>query len=154
MGLSNLQYLMHQLGPATPEIVAIIQDHIDSWQVEFDEGVSLQLSWQEKPPRVVMSCSLGSPEDRVREQVYASLLNANLLLTGMADVKIALSHPDNDVMLIGEYELGTASLAALQDSLAEFLRLAGRFAMMVAGSEDASLQQKDRLPAEAHDRRA
>ncbi len=36
-GLSDLQYLMHQLGPASPEIVTILQEDIDSWQIEFDD---------------------------------------------------------------------------------------------------------------------
>jgi hypothetical protein len=130
--LSDLQYLMHQLGPATPEIVTIVQDDIDSWQVEFDEGVSLHFGWQETPPRLLLSCAIGQPLDDAREQVYASLLNANLLLTGVANVKLALSQPDGDVMLIGEYDIASFSMDSLQSSVSDFLCLAAKYSTMVA----------------------
>ena len=41
-GLSELQYLMHQLGPAIPEIVIILQDDIDSWQLDFDASTGMK----------------------------------------------------------------------------------------------------------------
>jgi hypothetical protein len=126
-----MQYLMHQLGPATPEIVTISQQDIDNWLVEFDEGVSIDLSWQDAPARILMCCSLGQPEETDRENIYASLLGANFLLTGVASVKLALSQPENDVMLIGEYEPGDASLASLQKNIVEFLQYAGRYSHLV-----------------------
>ncbi len=134
-GLADLQYLMHQLGPVIPEIVTIIQDDIDSWQLEFDEEVSVQLSWQEQPPRLLMSCAIGRPDDAEREAVYASLLNANLLLTGVAALKLGLSEPDRDVMLIGEYESSDGSLDALRTLVIEFLDFAARFSQMVTDTD-------------------
>lgn len=154
MGLSDLQYLMHQLGPATPEITTIIQEDIDSWQVEFDEGVSLQIGWRSSPPRVLMSCAIGRADDAARERVYASLLNANLLLTGVADVKLALSSPEEDVMLVGDYELASASLDELQASLSEFLRFAARFSTMVSEMPVKEPPSKPISPAAMHDQRA
>ena len=126
-----MQYLVHQLGPAIPEIVTIIQDDIDSWQLEFDGGVSLQLSWQEQPPRLKMSCEIGRPDDTRREAVYAALLNANLLLTGGPDLKLALSEPDQDVLLIGDHEYDDGSLEGLTKRVSEFLNFAARFSLMV-----------------------
>jgi hypothetical protein len=152
--LSDLQYLMHQLGPATPEIVTIVQDDIDSWQVEFDEGVSLQVGWQEKPPRMLMTCSIGQPEVAARERVYASLLSANFLLTGTTNLKLALSQPDEDVLLIGEYELSQVSVAALQDHLSIFLQSAARFSTIVADAGEEPLQSLDRLSVNLHEQRA
>ncbi len=64
-GLSDLQYLMQQLGPAMPEITTIIQEDRDSWQVELDEALSLQLCWQEQPPRIRMRCAIARPDDDV-----------------------------------------------------------------------------------------
>lgn len=104
--LSDLQYLMHQLGPAMPEITTIVQQAIDSWMVEFDEGVSLQLAWEQRAMQVLLKCALGQPDEGAREEIYAALLSANLLLTGVADVKLGLSHVDDDVVLIGEYARG------------------------------------------------
>lgn len=130
-GLSDMQYLMHQLGPTIPEIVTITQQDIDSWLVEFDEGVSIDLSWQEAPARMLMCCSIGQPDETHRENVYASLLGANLLLTGVASVKLALSQPEDEVMLIGEYEAGDASLDNLNKNIVEFLHYAGQFSSLV-----------------------
>lgn len=144
MTLSDLQILMHQLGPATPEIISIIQDDIDSWMVEFDEAVSLQIAWDERSMRVLMKCGLGQPYESTREEIYRLLLNANLLLTGVADVKLALSDVDDDVMLIGEYALQEPTLEALQQRLSDYLSFAEKFSTMIAktfsddGSEDFS----------------
>ena len=154
MELSDLQYLMHQLGPTMPEIVAITQDDIDSWKIDFDEEISLQIEWQVSPPCVLMSCAIGQPEAERREAVYASLLNANLLLTGIASVKLALSQPDNEVLLIGEYPLGAASVTALQASLSEFLQFAAEFSMMVADSPKKDFPPQAPYITTMHDQRA
>ena len=134
MKLSDLQYLMHQLGPATPEIACIVQESIDSWMVEFDEGVAMQVAWDERSGHALMQCAIGQPDDGSREDIYRSLLNANLLLTGVADVKLALSDVDGDVMLIGAYELGNEPVDGLRQRLSEFLGFAEKFSQMIAGS--------------------
>lgn len=145
-----MQYLMHQLGPTMPEIVAITQQDIDSWFVEFDEDVSIDLSWQDVPARIVMCCSLGQPDETLRENVYASLLSANLLLTGVASVKLALSQPEDEVMLIGEYEAGDASLGNLKKNIVEFLHYAGRFSGLVIDPTSVIAEQAfDANPFEA-----
>ena len=150
MKLSDLQYLMHQLGPATPEITTIVQEAIDSWMVEFDEGVSMQIAWDERSLRVLMKCAIGQPDERSREDIYALLLNANLQLTGVADVKFALSGADDDVMLIGEYELKEQTLEALQERLSEFLGFAGKFSRMIANALPADSAQEFHPLASMH----
>lgn len=155
MELSDLQYLMHQLGPTMPEIVAITQDDIDSWKIDFDEEISLQIEWQASPPCVLMSCAIGQPEAERREAVYASLLNANLLLTGIASVKLALSQPENDVLLIGEYPLGgDASITTLKASLTEYLRFAAQFSMMIVEAPTKDLHHPAPCSASMNDQRA
>lgn len=134
MTLSDLQYLIHQLGPATPEITTIIQEAIDRWMVEFDEGVSMQIARDDRSGHVRMTCAIGQPDDDARESVYATLLGANLLLTGVADVKLALGDADDDVMLIGEYDLCEATVDGLRNCLFDFLRYAGKFSQMIAAT--------------------
>ena len=132
-GLSELQYLMHQLGPAIPEIVIILQDDIDSWQLDFDDDVSMRIDWHEETAQIMMSCAIGQADANARESVYAALLEANLQLTGVARVKLALG-PDDDVMLIGECDLADASVEALRDKVAEFLEIAAKFSSLVTGA--------------------
>ncbi len=132
-GLSELQHLMHQLGPAIPEIVIILQEDIDSWQLDFDDDVSMRIEWHEEPAQIVMSCAIGRAEANAREPVYAALLEANLQLTGVARMKLALG-PEDDVMLIGECDLADATVEVLRDKVAEFLEIAAKFSSLVAVS--------------------
>ncbi|MEO0319106.1 MAG: hypothetical protein RL404_2783, partial [Pseudomonadota bacterium] len=81
---------------------------------------------------VIFSCSLGCPTVVEREQVYALLLNANLLLTGISGARMALSQPDDEVMLIGEYPMRSPSTEAMRQMLHEFLSLALKYADLIA----------------------
>lgn len=64
-GLSDLQYLIQQLGPMTPEIVTIVQQDERRWQVELDGGVLVQLRWEASPPGLLIGPVLDSPEDGI-----------------------------------------------------------------------------------------
>jgi len=135
--LSDLQHLIHQLGPSIPEISAIFQEGSDSWQISFDEGPSIQLSWQEKPVSVLLCCAVGKPDSGNREKVFTRLLNMNLLLQGAANInlKLALSSPEDDVILIGELECYAMSVEALQTGIIEYLRFAAYFSELIINPE-------------------
>ena len=129
--LSDLQHLIRQLGPSLPEISTIIEEDLDSWQINFDTGLALQISWQETPARVLLCCAIGKPDENQREKIFARLLNMNLLLQGVANVKLALSSPDDDVILIGEFASNSMTLKTLQEEIAEYLRFAARFSGLI-----------------------
>lgn len=129
--LSDLQYLIRQLGPSLPEISTIIEEDLDSWQINFDTGLSLQISWQENPARVLLCCAIGKPVEGQREKIFARLLNMNLLLQGVANLKLALNSPEDDVILIGELESTSLKLEMLQAEIAEYLRFAARFSELI-----------------------
>ena len=129
--LSDLQYLIRQLGPSLPEISTIIEEDLDSWQINFDTGLSLQIGWQENPARVLLCCALGKPVESQREKIFARLLNMNLLLQGVANLKLALNSPEDDVILIGELESTSLKLEMLQVEIAEYLRFAARFSKLI-----------------------
>jgi hypothetical protein len=129
--LSDLQHLIRQLGPSLPEVSSIIEEDLDSWQIIFDTGLSLQISWQETPARVLLCCAIGKPEESQREKIFARLLNMNLLLQGVANVKLALSSPEDDVILIGELTSDSMTLETLQEEITEYLRFAARFSEFI-----------------------
>ncbi len=131
MQLSDLQYLMSQLGPSTADILLIIQHSDDQWEVEFEEDLSLNVSWQQNSQSVIFSCGLGCATMIERERVYALLLNANLLLAGISGARLALSQPDEEVMLIGEYPMTSPSLDAMHLILREFMNLALKYAELI-----------------------
>lgn len=129
--LSDLQHLIRQLGPSFPEISTIAEEDLDEWQIIFDSGLSLQISWQETPARVLLCCAIGKPDESQREKIFARLLNMNLLLQGVANVKLALSSPEDDVILIGELASDSMTLETLQEEITEYLRFAARFSELI-----------------------
>jgi hypothetical protein len=132
MQLSDLQYLMGQLGPVTSDILLIIQQSDDQWQVVFEDDLSLHVSWQQQRQCIIFSCGLGYATKVAREQVYALLLNANLLLAGISGARLALSQPDDEVMLVGEYPMSSPSTEVMHQILREFLGLALKYADLIA----------------------
>jgi hypothetical protein len=129
--LSDLQHLIRQLGPSLPVISTIIEEDLDEWQIIFDSGLSLQISWQETPTRVLLYCAIGKPDESQREKILARLLNMNLLLQGVANVKLALSSPEDEVILIGELTSNSMTLETLQEEITEYLRFAARFSRLI-----------------------
>ena len=135
--LSDLQHLIRQLGPSLSEISTIIEEDLDEWQIIFDSGLSLQISWQETPARVLLYCAIGKPDETQREKIFARLLNMNLLLQGMANVKLGLSSPEDEVILIGELASDSMTLETLQEEITEYLRYAARFSELINEPETA-----------------
>jgi hypothetical protein len=133
--LSDLQHLIRQLGPSIPEISLIVEEGSDSWQIIFEENFSLQISWQENPARVLLCSAIGKPDESQREKIFAQLLNMNLLLQGVANLKLALSSPDDDVVLIGELTSDSMTLEILQEEIMEYLRFAAQFSELIIHPE-------------------
>lgn len=144
--LSDLQHLIRQLGPSLTEITTIIEEDLDSWHIIFDTGVSLQINWQETPARVLLYCAIGQPGNSQREKIFAWLLNMNLLLQGVANVKLALSSPEDDVILLGELEFDSMTLETLQADISDYLRYAAHFSELISKS-DIEIEEVDFLSA-------
>jgi hypothetical protein len=142
--LSNLQHLIRQLGPNFPQVLSITEDDLDSWQINFDTGLSLQISWQETPARVLLYCAIGKPDESQREKIFARLLTMNLLLQGVANLKLALSSPEDDVIVIGECESTALTLEILQAEISDYLRFAAHFSELI-NKKDIETEQVDSL---------
>lgn len=134
MQLSDLQYLMHQLGPATPEVNAILQEEVDCWQVMLDGEIGVQLSWQPEPPRVVFSCAVGEVGEALRESIYAHLLVANGLPSERLGLRFALDFPEGQVLVLGELDVPDLSLDSLREQLRIFLQHAVGMSAFIAES--------------------
>jgi len=142
--LSDLQHLIRQLGPSLPEISTIIEEDLDEWQIIFDSGLSLKISWQETPARVLLCCAIGKPDESQREKIFARLLTMNLLLQGVANLKLALSSPEDDVIVIGECESTALTLEILQAEISDYLRFAAHFSELI-NKKDIETEQVDSL---------
>lgn len=138
MLLPDLQYLMHQIGPETPDISAILQEESDRWQIIFEDDVSIQVSWQADAPRVVLSCVVSEVPDHAREWVYAHLLVANALPVEGMSLRFALDFPDQRVMMIGELDKADLSLEAFRNEILSFLDCAMNLLSFIAESVSAT----------------
>ena len=134
MQLADLQYLMHQIGPTMPEILTIVQEESDRWELTFEDELSVQISWQEEPTRVLFNCAVGEVPRDLRESVYARLLLANALPQERLDLRFALDFPDEQVLVIGELNEPDLSLETLQDKLQAFLVCAIEALVFIAES--------------------
>lgn len=137
MQLSDMQYLMHQLGPAMTEVSVILQEEIDSWQVLFNDDIGVQISWQTEPPRVLISGALGEVPEGARERVYAGLLIANSLPSSTLGLTCSLGLPDEQVLVLAEIEASALSVDDLADRLREFLHQAVEVSAFIADSAHA-----------------
>jgi hypothetical protein len=142
--LSDLQHLIRQLGPSLPEISTIIEEDLDSWQIIFETDLALQISWQETPARVLLCCAIGQPVNSQREKIFARLLNLNLLLQGVANLKLALNSPEDEVILIGEIEPNALTLEMLSTEISDYLRFAAHFSELM-NKADIETEQVDSL---------
>ncbi len=138
MQLADLQYLMHQLGPTMSEILMIVQEESDCWDLTFEDELSVQVAWQEEPTRVLFSCAVGEVPEDLREPVYARLLFANALPQERLDLRFALDFSDEQVLLIGELNETDLSLDTLRDELQNFLVCAIEASVFIAESASVS----------------
>ncbi|MGB4344785.1 MAG: type III secretion system chaperone [Burkholderiaceae bacterium] len=137
--LSIAQTLIHQLGPFDEAIASIVQDEIDSWTIFFNNGQAIHLQFEPEPTQWLMSCELALSSEAHRLAIYTAMLNFNLLYQGVAPLKVALSSPDGNLLLIGQYQLSEHSLPILQQLMQQFLLAAQHVTEQVALHEQQAV---------------
>lgn len=86
-----------------------------------------------------MSCELALSSEAHRLAIYTAMLNFNLLYQGVAPLKVALSSPDGNLLLIGQYQLSEHSLPILQQLMQQFLLAAQHVTEQVALHEQQAV---------------
>ena len=134
--LERMQIMMEEIGPSMPEIEAVIQSEEKNWAIQFDDQSIVTLEWAEKPERVVLTSMLGVPSESMQLSVYETLLCYNLLWKDTGGVKMALSGPGGELVLL--YELFTSDLSVneLQTVLSNFVSIAQVWSVYVTGEND------------------
>jgi Tir chaperone protein (CesT) family len=125
--LAYLQSQMQALGPATEWIEAIVQDDNQSWSVQTLAGIHVGVSYAPSPSRLILSSSLGRPEDSERESVYSAMLCTNLLYADQASLRVALTGPEGELMLISEAIPTDWTLSDISDALSGFAETVQNF---------------------------
>ena len=124
--LPQVQDLMHSLGPASPWVECLIQESSESWTLRSSEGIDIAVTSSDEPRRLLLSTLLGAPEKEHQHTIYMTMLCANLLYAEENALRVALTGPSGDLMLISDVVLAEWSIANLQNLLWNFHQSASR----------------------------
>ncbi len=139
--LERMQIMMEEIGPSLPEIEAVIQSEDRNWAIQFSDQAIVMLEWAEDPDRVVLTSLLGAPSESMQLSVYETLLCYNLLWKDTGGVKMALSGPGGDLVVIYEMFSADLTLGELQTVLTNFVNIAQIWTVYVTGeSEQPGMQ--------------
>jgi len=94
------------------------------------------LEWAEQPDRVVLTTLLGTPSEAMQLSVYETLLCYNLLWKDTGGVKMALSGPGGDLVVIYELFSVDLTLGELQTVLTNFVSIAQIWTVYVTGESE------------------
>ncbi|MCM0045191.1 MAG: type III secretion system chaperone [Burkholderiaceae bacterium] len=134
--LHRMHIMMEEIGPFMPSIEAVIQSEEKNWAIQFDDQSIVMLEWAEKPDRVVLTAMLGAPSESMQLSVYETLLCYNLLWKDTGGVKMALSGPGGELILLYELFSTDLTLNELQTVLTNFVSIAQVWSVYVTGESD------------------
>ncbi len=136
--IEKIQNLIQELGPASPDIDAVVQTEEPSWAIQYSDETIVIIEASEDPARMVLSSELGSPNDTLQLPIYETLLCYNLLWRETGGVKIGLAGPKGALILSCELCLDNLSLMDLQEGMKTFTNIVRTWAKYVTGdSTDA-----------------
>jgi len=142
--LERMQIMMEEIGPAMSEIEAVIQSEGKNWAVQFEDQSIVMLEWAESPDRVVLTAMLGVPSEAMQLSVYETLLCYNLLWKDTGGVKMALSGPGGELVLLYELFASNLNRNELQTVLINFVSISQVWSVYVTGEGE---QPASNLPS-------
>ena len=142
--LERMQIMMEEIGPAMAEIEAVIQSEEKNWAIQFEDQSIVMLEWAENPDRVVLTAMLGVPSETMQLSVYETLLCYNLLWKDTGGVKMALSGPGGELVLLYELFASNLNRNELQTVLINFVSISQVWSVYVTGEGE---QPASNLPS-------
>ena len=142
--LERMQIMMEEIGPAMPEVEAVIQSEEKNWAIQFEDQSIAMLEWAESPDRVVLTAMLGIPSETMQLSVYETLLCYNLLWKDTGGVKMALSGPGGELVLLYELFASNLNRNELQTVLINFVSISQVWSVYVTGEGE---QPASNLPS-------
>ena len=126
IALIQLQELMQSLGPSSSWVDSLIQEARDSWTLQSSDGLSIAMTFNLETSRLFLSALLGQPEEAHQAEVYTTMLCLNLLHAEEHSLRVALTRPSGELMLISEVSLADWTIAGLQHCIIHFHLRANR----------------------------
>ncbi len=126
IALIHLQELMHSLGPSSSWVDSLIQEASDSWTLQASDGLSITMTFNLETSHLFLSALIGQPEEAHQSAIYTTMLCVNLLYAEDHSLRVALTGPSGELMLISEVSLTDWTIASLQNCILHFHQHASR----------------------------
>ena len=134
--IEQIENLVKELGPAMPDIDAVVQTEEPSWAIQFSDESIIIIEPADDPSRMVISTELGAAAEAQQRIVYETLLCYNLMWRDSGGVKIGLAGPQGALIISIDVCVDGLTLAGLQQELQRFLNIARSWVQYV-GKADA-----------------
>ena len=134
--IEQIEHLVKELGPAMPEIDAIVQTEDPSWAIQFSDETIIILEPADDPSRIVISTELGAAAEAQQRTVYETMLCYNLMWRDSGGVKIGLAGPQGALIISTDVCIESLTLQELTQEIQRFLTIA-RSWMQYVGKADA-----------------
>lgn len=134
--IEQIEHLVKELGPAMPEIDAIVQTEDPSWAIQFSDEAIIILESADDPSRIVISTELGAAAEAQQRTVYETMLCYNLMWRDSGGIKIGLAGPQGALIISTDVCIESLTLQELQQEIQRFLTIARSWTQYV-GKADA-----------------
>ena len=118
--LIHLQELMHSLGPSSSWVDSLVQEASDSWTLQSSDGLTIAMTFNLETSRLFLSAILGQPDEVHQSAIYTTMLCMNLLYAEDHSLRVALTGPSGELMLISEVSLTDLTIDRLQHCILHF----------------------------------
>jgi len=120
IALIHLQELMQSLGPSSSWVSSLVQEASDSWILQSSDGLTIAMTFNLETSRLFLSAILGQPDEAYQSAIYTTMLCMNLLYAEDHSLRVALTGPSGELMLISEVSMTDWTINSLQACILHF----------------------------------
>ena len=122
-----LEPVMSEIGPQSPDVVAVVRDGDDSWAVQFESGAVVNLACRSAPARLELMVRAGAAPPSSREDVLRALLMFNFLSADTGGARMGLGTEGSAVYLIRDLPESAITKPAVQIAMQALVAVAGKW---------------------------
>jgi hypothetical protein len=135
--IEQIEQLIKEVGPAMPDIDAVVQTEEPSWAIQFSDESIIIIEPADDPSRMVISAELGAAAEAQQRIVYETLLCYNLMWRDSGGIKIGLAGPQGALIISIDVCVEGLTLMGLQQELERFLKISRSWTHYVSKADPA-----------------
>lgn len=135
--LEQIQAMMEELGPSTPDIEAVAQEGDSAWAVAFPDDVVVVLELDPSGRKLVCAIDIGRPPEEAKLEAYEAALSYGYLWRETGGARLALGGADGELTLLFDLEVADLTFTDLQMALLNLVEKAAIWRGFVAGGSEA-----------------